>query len=165
MSDLGDVAYGYGVNISQGLANGMLANIGSVSSAASQVAAASVDTIHDNTGIGSPSKITTAFGRYISEGLANGINDKLRMVKEAALGLSNAAIGLVTPNRINSSPYNLAVAGAAYGSESYAAAPAYDNRPIVLQMDGQTVGSITAPYSRSAINKIDKYESMRRGSR
>lgn len=81
-----------GLNVDQGLANGMLDNQDLVNSAAETLGLDSVDALNMGLGVNSPSTKTWETGQYVDEGLANGIVENQETVRTAVAGLGSLVI-------------------------------------------------------------------------
>lgn len=80
-----------GLNILEGIKNGILGAVGSVIDAAIEAATAIWDTVSSFFQIGSPSKLMEYGGKMIDEGLAGGIEKNTKLVDDAISDLSESA--------------------------------------------------------------------------
>lgn len=80
-----------GLNILEGIKNGILGAVGSVIDAAIEAATAIWDTVTSFFDIGSPSKLMEYGGKMIDEGLAGGIEKNTKLVDDAISDLSESA--------------------------------------------------------------------------
>lgn len=86
--DAGNLLYNAGVNIVNGLRNGIASAAQGVLNYISGLATRIATAFQNALGIRSPSKVFTEFGRNISEGLAIGIADSSGLVSSAMSGLT-----------------------------------------------------------------------------
>lgn len=80
-----------GMNLLEGIKNGILGAVGAVIDAARDAAAAIWDTVSSFFQIGSPSKLMEYGGKMIDEGLAGGIEKNTKLVDDAISDLSESA--------------------------------------------------------------------------
>lgn len=80
-----------GMNLLEGIKNGILGAVGSVIDAAVEAATAIWDTVSSFFQIGSPSKLMEYGGKMIDEGLAGGIEKNTKLVDDAISDLSESA--------------------------------------------------------------------------
>lgn len=88
-----DGTYNTGYNGSLGLANGIRAGAGEVSSAASYVASIASSAMNKRLLVQSPSRVTMETGKYFSEGFSLGIEARANEAQAAANMLASAALG------------------------------------------------------------------------
>lgn len=81
-------AYSAGSYISQGFAQGMYSQLGSIRSAAAQMVAAADAAVRAKAKIASPSKLFAQSGRYIAEGLGRGIAEYTKKATAASQKLA-----------------------------------------------------------------------------
>lgn len=74
---------GFGVNIVQGLVNGIISMVGKAWDAIKEVGSTIAEGFCSFFGINSPSKLMAEYGEYIDEGLANGITDSSDVVVDS----------------------------------------------------------------------------------
>lgn len=86
---IGKWLYTAGMNLLQGLVNGIKADIGAVSSVVSGVANNVIGTFKNLLGIHSPSTVFTSLGQFLMQGLQNGIAGDSDKVKAAMTTVSN----------------------------------------------------------------------------
>lgn len=80
-----------GMNLLEGIKNGILGAVGAVIDAAREAATAIWDTVSSFFQIGSPSKLMEYGGKMIDEGLAGGIEKNTKLVDDAISDLSESA--------------------------------------------------------------------------
>lgn len=80
-----------GMNLLEGIKNGILGAVGAVIDAARDAASAIWDTVSSFFQIGSPSKLMEYGGKMIDEGLAGGIEKNTKLVDDAISDLSESA--------------------------------------------------------------------------
>jgi hypothetical protein len=138
-------AYSAGSYISLGFANGMLAYLSVIRSAAAQMAAAADKAVRAKAKIHSPSKVSEKLGSYWGEGFVNGIADMAKVAWKEAQNLVSIP-QVATPN--------LAMA---YGGELSADYDYYRNAEFVidvpLSVDGKEFARATASYTEDELNK------------
>lgn len=78
-----------GLNINEGLSNGILDNMGVSTDAASLLGEDTIQAINDASGVASPSTKTWDTGMYMDQGLANGLTDNQSLISTAISGLSS----------------------------------------------------------------------------
>lgn len=86
--------YNFGLNLLQGLANGIKSGVTKAVAAAGEAAAAIKNKVKDFFGINSPSKVFAEFGMWNMQGLANGMTDNA----PAAATASQSAVSGVMPS-------------------------------------------------------------------
>lgn len=84
-----------GRNVGVGFANGIYSMIGSVSSAASAMAASATRSIQITIDAHSPSRVTSKFGSFFGQGFANGIRSEVSNVESASESLANGSISVI----------------------------------------------------------------------
>lgn len=90
-----EAMYGIGVNLDQGLTDGINAGAEMAYAAARTVAETVMAIIHEVTMVQSPSRATMSIGNYISEGLAIGIREGAENAYKAATELAEGTIGAI----------------------------------------------------------------------
>lgn len=91
-------AYKLGVDIVQGLINGIGSMFGPLGSIAARVVNSAIDRMRKEADVKSPSRVTFELGRFISEGLADGIKDGSAKVVVEAQSATRKALGEI--NRV-----------------------------------------------------------------
>lgn len=81
--------YSAGVNLGQGLVNGILSKLGDVQNAAAQLANAAASALAAAAQIRSPSRVTTRLGGFFGQGFVNGIDNKIGAAEKAAETMVN----------------------------------------------------------------------------
>lgn len=153
-------AYSAGVYIGQGLANGMYSALGTVRSVAAQLAAAAEQAIRAKAQIHSPSKVTDRLGEYFGDGWVKGI---LSTVSES----ENAGKSLVSiPDVSNISIPRI---DRTYGRDlddrySYGGNKTYEFI-VISEIDGKQVAKATAVYTQEELDKMEKRNARKLGSR
>ena len=84
-------AYTVGVNLAQGLINGLNTKKAAVTAAASALGAAAAAAVASGGGCASPSKLTTQTGIYMGEGLLIGMNKMSGKISDSAYSTGNLA--------------------------------------------------------------------------
>jgi len=86
-----------GLNIIEGIKNGLSAGLGAIAEAAKNVAKSALDSAKKFLGIASPSKVMRdQVGNFIPEGVAAGIKQNMSAVTDAMDDITKAATGAVT---------------------------------------------------------------------
>ena len=114
--------YNTGYNIGSGLASGMRSALGSVKSAADELASAADKAIRKVQEIRSPSRKQRRNGRFTGEGYALGILDMVPMVQKASDMLADAATPAIDP--VNLGTYGSTAAMVNASSSASAVQPA-----------------------------------------
>lgn len=83
-----------GLNVDQGLTNGILDNMGIVTDAGSVLGEDTTQAINDAAGVSSPSTKTWETGMYLDQGLANGLTENQSVIGTAVTGLGDFVMGL-----------------------------------------------------------------------
>lgn len=91
LSGVAGQMYGIGLNIGQGLANGMNASLGAVTAAASALAAQADKAARAKAEVHSPSRVFMATGQFFGQGLAIGMQKQYDNVSNAGAGLFDVA--------------------------------------------------------------------------
>ena len=153
-------AYNSGYYIGVGLANGMEASLGRVWSIAAQLAEAAEKAIRAKAKIHSPSRVSEELGEYYGDGWIGGIQRRMKEAYHVVKEL--VSIPAVDEPR-------LAVAG--YGTvkdldEGYS----YNRNAtytivVPVEVDGQEIAKVTAPYTQEELNKLEKRNNRKRGFR
>ena len=144
-----------GVYIGQGLAQGMLSQLGTVRSAAAQLAAAAEEAIRLAAQIHSPSRVAMGLGEYYGEGYAVGIANMTKDAWRAAENLVSVP-QLATPNF-----------AMAYGGElgaDYSYSNNYEYTIVVpVEVEGREVAKATVTYMQDELDKRQKRDSRKHG--
>jgi phage-related minor tail protein len=90
-----------GVNIIQGLINGIKSMVGAVGKAITSVAGSVTNKIKSALGIHSPSRVMIEMGQYTGQGLANGIQNMKDSVAKATQSLADASFGTINSQSLN----------------------------------------------------------------
>jgi tape measure domain-containing protein len=144
-----------GAYIGQGLAKGMLSQIGPVRSAATQLAAAAEKAIRLAAQIHSPSRVAMGLGEYYGEGYAIGIS---KMTKDAW----NAAKNLVSVPQLATPNFAMAYGGELAADYSYSTNHEY-TIVVPVEIDGREAARATATYMQNELDKRQKRESRKQG--
>ena len=83
-----------GLNVDQGLTNGILDNMGIATDAGSVLGEDITQAINDAAGVSSPSTKTWETGMYLDQGLANGLTENQSVIGTAVTGLGDFVMGL-----------------------------------------------------------------------
>lgn len=83
-----------GLNVDQGLTNGILDNMGLATDAGSVLGEDITQAINDAAGVSSPSTKTWETGMYLDQGLANGLTENQSVIGTAVTGLGDFVMGL-----------------------------------------------------------------------
>lgn len=158
-----------------GFVNGLQSRIGSIMSAANAIANTVSNTISSVMKIGSPSKVTEKLAEWTGEGYVVGLQNMKKAVGRAVDQMLEGGGRFLRPDvAVNGNNYTLALSGAAGGSFNYRSSiddlrEAIENRPIELTtdivIDGQKVARATARYNRDELNRLDKFDNLRKGVR
>ena len=139
--------YNVGLNLAQGMANGINAGAYKAINAAASMGAKAVQAAKDATGEHSPSKLTDKIGRFFDQGLINGI-----IALKKKVGMTAASVGDIAVAKMQDS-----MSGA-----TATLTPVIDSNNVLASMsnkrfkvDTRFVGSITNPMSnmQSAIEQ------------
>ena len=139
--------YNIGLNLAQGMANGINAGAYKAINAAAAMGAKAVKATKDATGEHSPSKLTDKIGRFFDQGLINGI-----IALRKKVGMTAASVGDIAVAKMQDS-----MSGA-----TATLTPVIDSNNVLASMsnkrfkvDTRFVGSITNPMSnmQSAIEQ------------
>ena len=139
--------YNVGLNLAQGMANGINAGAYKAINAAASMGAKAVQATKDATGEHSPSKLTDKIGRFFDQGLINGI-----IALKKKVGMTAASVGDIAVAKMQDS-----MSGA-----TATLTPVIDSNNVLASMsnkrfkvDTRFVGSITSPMSnmQSAIEQ------------
>ena len=139
--------YNIGLNLAQGMANGINAGAYKAINAAAAMGAKAVKATKDATGEHSPSKLTDKIGRFFDQGLINGI-----IALKKKVGMTAASVGDIAVAKMQDS-----MSGA-----TATLTPVIDSNNVLASMsnkrfkvDTRFVGSITSPMSnmQSAIEQ------------
>ena len=139
--------YNIGVNLAQGMANGINAGAYKAINAAASMGARAVKAAKDATGEHSPSKLTHQIGLFFDQGLINGI-----IALKKKVGMTAASVGDIAVAKMQDS-----MSGA-----TATLTPVIDSNNVLASMsnkrfkvDTRFVGSITSPMSnmQSAIEQ------------
>ena len=139
--------YNVGLNLAQGMANGINAGAYKAINAAASMGAKAVQAAKDATGEHSPSKLTDKIGRFFDQGLINGI-----IALKKKVGMTAASVGDIAVAKMQDS-----MSGA-----TATLTPVIDSNNVLASMsnkrfkvDTRFVGSITSPMSnmQSAIEQ------------
>ena len=139
--------YNIGLNLAQGMANGINAGAYKAINAAASMGAKAVQATKDATGEHSPSKLTDKIGRFFDQGLINGI-----IALKKKVGMTAASVGDIAVTKMQDS-----MSGA-----TATLTPVIDSNNVLASMsnkrfkvDTRFVGSITNPMSnmQSAIEQ------------
>jgi tape measure domain-containing protein len=150
-------AYQSGAYISQGFAQGMLSQLATIRSAATQMAAAAEAAIRAKAKIASPSKVTDKLGQWFGEGFANGISDMVGTVQAAAEDL-------VSIPQIASPKLALAYGGEMSSDYDYYRETEY-TFSIPVEVDGREVAKATATYTQDELDRMQAREERKHGRR
>ena len=156
----GNSSYSSGRYIGQGLANGMRSMLGTVRSAAAQLAAAADAAIRAKARIHSPSKVSEKIGAYWGEGWVNGILSKVKDTRNAMTELlympkmENLTLSLAGANGLTlNDDYD-------YGKTN----PTYTIY-VVSELDGKQVAKSAAVYTQKELEKLEKWNNRKHGIR
>ena len=139
--------YNIGLNLAQGMANGINAGAYKAINAAASMGAKAVQAAKDATGEHSPSKLTDKIGRFFDQGLINGI-----IALKKKVGMTAASVGDIAVAKMQDS-----MSGA-----TATLTPVIDSNNVLASMsnkrfkvDTRFVGNITNPMSnmQSAIEQ------------
>ena len=139
--------YNVGLNLAQGMANGINAGAYKAINAAASMGAKAVQAAKDATGEHSPSKLTDKIGRFFDQGLINGI-----IALKKKVGMTAASVGDIAVAKMQDS-----MSGA-----TATLTPVIDSNNVLASMsnkrfkvDTRFVGNITNPMSnmQSAIEQ------------
>lgn len=148
-------AFTAGAYISIGFANGMRSQLGSIRSAAAQMAAAADKAVRAKAKIHSPSRVSTKLGSYWGKGFGNGMLDMVGFVKKA----SDKLINIPT---INTTGFSLAYAGEISSDYEYYRNSSY-TIVVPVEIDGREIARMTAPYTEEELNKRNARSNRKRG--
>lgn len=132
-----------GLNLAQGLAQGILAGRSAVVSASRIISQAAVDTIRTDLKIHSPSRVMAAIGAYIPSGLAIGIESDMWRVQRAVSSMSTATTQIQRAGIAGGAgytPYN--AAGGTSAGQSGVNAVVMMDRTIVGRMVADEVSRV-----------------------
>lgn len=149
-----------GVNIGQGLANGMRASLGEVRSVAAQLAEAAEKAIRAKAQIHSPSRVTTKLGKYFTKGWTNSIKDGVSTAKKWASALVD--IPNVGQNELALSFGSLQ---GEIGDDFYTGDGGTYVIEVPVNLDGKLISKIVAPFMKKDISKLENRESRKRGDK
>lgn len=92
LGNLGNLLYGAGQSIVQGLINGIQSMIGSLASRAANMAKSALDAAKSALGVSSPSKMMLVVGEEFGRGFVVGIDNMLRKASEAGADLASQTV-------------------------------------------------------------------------
>lgn len=148
-----------GLNISRGLAQGILAGKSAVISAAKQVMQAAIRSANSEAQIHSPSRVMMRSGVFFGEGFASGIVDSAASVSRAASAMAQTAIraaSISNPGARAQAVYAGGSAGAPAAIDYDRLADAMSQRPMVLTQNGRVVATVQARDNAIARNGIER---------
>ena len=135
--------YKFGVDMINGLINGVKDMAGKLSGAVGDTVNGAVNSAKEKLGIKSPSRVFMEIGRYTGEGMAIGINKSERDVQQASLNLASATINAGNVNGlINSNSDSIGTSNISTNN----------NVSVNMNMNGVNLGS--AKDRRDFVNEI-----------
>ena len=148
-----------GLNLSRGLAQGILAGKSVVISAAKQVMRAAIKAANSEAEIQSPSRVMMRSGAFFGEGFANGILNSATSVSKAASAMAQTAIRaarISNPGAQAQAVYAGGSAGSAQAIDYDRLADAMSQRPMVLTQNGRVVATVQARDNAMARNGMER---------
>lgn len=148
-----------GLNISRGLAQGILAGKSAVISAAKQVMQAAIRSANSEAQIHSPSRVMMRSGVFFGEGFASGIVDSAASVSRAASAMAQTAIraaSIPNPGARAQAVYAGGSAGSPAAIDYDRLADAMSQRPMVLTQNGRVVATVQARDNAMARNGMER---------
>ena len=145
------IAYSMGAMLGAGMASGLASQVGAVRAQAAALASAAEAAIRAKAQIHSPSRVTDSLGSYWGKGFANGIKGQIRNVWNVSKKLVS-----IPSVRMPAQSYGVNdELEYAYGD------PLTIEVPVTL--DGKTIAKVTAPYTKSELNKLNIRQRRRMG--
>lgn len=148
--------YSIGVNIIQGLINGIGSMASAVAGKVKDIAGGIKDTIQGALNIHSPSRFTTWIGEMFGKGLVNGIRSMIKPVADIAGRMSQAA--MIQPERtalgFESNGFNDLRKGITFSNDTNKKQVEEDtvkgNTTVNLLIDSEVLGSAVIPHVESS---------------
>lgn len=138
-------AYSSGAFIGQGFANGMMASLVLIRSAAAQMAVAADEAVRAKAKIGSPSKVAAKLGSWFGEGFGNGIASMADFVRRATYDIVNIPT-VATPDMA------MAYSGTLSADYDYVRNNSYTIEVPVI-VDGRETARATATYMQAELDQ------------